>query len=170
MRADILGAVREAIALKGDSPSALIPVLQHIQGRLGYLPREALIEVSRRLGVPLSRVYGVATFYHQFSLTPPAPFTIYVCMGTACHLRGNAENYELLRRLLKIKPGTNVSADGLFKLEKARCFGCCSLAPVIKVNEDLYGRVSAQEIRRIVSRYRALARRLRALPPARRHV
>ncbi len=169
MQPEVLDVVKEAVRLRGRSPSSLIPVLQYVQGRLGYLPREALVAVSEELNVPLSKVYGVVTFYHQFSLTPPTPFTIYVCMGTACHLNGNAENYELLKELLKIRPGTNVSEDGLFRLEKVRCYGCCSLAPVIRVNNDLYGNVDARMIRRIVAKYRSLAKELKVSPRARRH-
>jgi len=168
LEAKALKVVREALdGLRRDG-SSLIPVLQRIQGELGYLPKEALEAVARELGVPLSKVYGVATFYHQFSLTPPAFFTIWVCMGTACHLKGNAANYELLKRMLKIRPGTNVSEDGVFRLEKARCFGCCSLAPVIKIGDELYGNVTPSKLRRIIAMYRARARRMLAETRVRR--
>jgi len=132
----------------------IIGVLQGIQKAYGYLPRGELEAFSRASGIPLSRIYSVATFYHQFRLDPPGRVTIWVCMGTACHLRGNAENYEYLRNLLKIPPGGTTSRDGLFTVEKARCFGCCSLAPVVKIGDKLIGNADPKKLARIIAQMR----------------
>jgi len=138
----------------------LIRILQEIQREYGYLPRETLEEVSRILHIPLSDVLTVATFYHQFTLESPGLFTIWVCMGTACHLKGNAENYDYLRTILGLKEGEKTTKDKLFTVEKARCFGCCSLAPVIVVTgpgiRDLYGYVTPRDINKIIAKYRSL--------------
>jgi len=143
----------------------LMRMLQEIQSRFGYLPRWALKKLSKLTGVPLAEVLNVATFYHQFKLEKPGYFRILVCMGTACHLRGNALNYEFLRRLLNIEEGKQTSPDGLFTVEKVRCFGCCSLAPVIMVvsRDDkyrrLYGYVDQQMLRRIIAEHRSMIKR-----------
>jgi len=136
------------------SSNNLIRTLQRIQEKHEFLPKDSLIKLSRDTRSPLSKIFGVATFYHQFRLEPPGKVTIYVCMGTACHLRGNAENYEFLRRFLDIRPGRSTSSDGLFSLEKARCFGCCSLAPVVKVGDTLVGKATPRELQRVISRVR----------------
>ena len=141
--------------MNGERNSAnLIESLQKLQERYGFLPKDALMELSKDKGAPLSRIFGVATFYHQFKLESPGKVLISVCMGTACHLRGNANNYEFLRRFLRIAPGKSVSDDGLFSLEKARCFGCCSLAPVVRVGDRLIGKATPRELQRIISRVR----------------
>lgn len=141
--------------MRGKShPANLIEALQRIQDSQGYLPRDSLIKLSQETRSPLSRIFGVATFYHQFRLEPPGKVTIAVCMGTACHLRGNAANYEFLRRLLGIGSGRSTSSDGLFSLEKARCFGCCSQAPVVKIGDMLVGKATPRELQRILSRVR----------------
>ncbi|MEM2739616.1 MAG: NAD(P)H-dependent oxidoreductase subunit E [Candidatus Bathyarchaeia archaeon] len=150
--------VEDAVRRYGRSRRALIPILQSIQARLGYLPRSSLECVSNHLGIPLSTIYGVATFYHQFILEPPGMYIVQVCMGTACYIRGNSENYRFLLNLLGIEPNGRTSKDGLFTVLKVRCLGCCSLAPVIKVGDEVYGRVSFNEIRRITSSCRSKAR------------
>jgi NADH-quinone oxidoreductase subunit E len=136
------------------SSGNIIESLQNVQEKHGFLPRDSLIKLSQDTRIPLSRIFGVATFYHQFRLEPPGRVTIAVCMGTACHLRGNAENYEFLKRFLSIGPGRSTSDDGLFSLEKARCFGCCSLAPVVKIGDMLIGKATPRELQRAISRIR----------------
>jgi len=132
----------------------LIELLQKIQERQGYLPRAELEELSKIGRIPLSKIFGVATFYHQFKLDAPGRIAIHVCMGTACHLRGNAENYEFLRNLLGIREGRSTSEDGLFTLEKARCFGCCSLAPVVRIGDRLVGHAKPADLRRVILQVR----------------
>jgi len=143
----------------------LIRMLQDIQSTYGYLPQEALEAIARELGTHLSKVLTVATFYHQFRLEKPGEFIILVCMGTACHLRGNAENYRFLRTYLGLRPGRSTTEDGVFSVEKARCFGCCGMAPVVMiVSRDgsyrrLYGGVTPAKLRRILADHRRMASR-----------
>ncbi|MBS7642826.1 NAD(P)H-dependent oxidoreductase subunit E [Candidatus Bathyarchaeota archaeon] len=125
----------------------LIPILQSIQAKLGYPSKTSLEYISNHLGVPLSTIYGVATSYHQFILEPPGTYVVQICMSTACYIRGNSENYKFLLNLLGIKPNGRTFTDGLFIVLKVRCLGCCSLAPVIKVNDEVYGKVGFNEIR-----------------------
>ena len=147
--------VRNAINKYGRERKRLIAILQQIQREVGYLPREAIESVSKDLGLPTSEVYSVATFYHQFSLEKPGKHKIWVCMGTACHLRGNDENYRFLREILGLGSGEKTTKDGLFTLEKARCFGCCSLAPVIKIDDELYGGVDTRKLRHLIAKYKS---------------
>lgn len=138
-------------------------MLQEIQGVYGYLPREALEELSRLTGIPLVDVITVATFYHQFKLERPGYYIVLVCMGTACHLKGNLDNYEAMKSFLGLGRYEKTTKDGAISVEKARCFGACSLAPVVMVvsrdgrERYLHGHVTLQEARKIVAKYRALA-------------
>ncbi len=156
------GTLTHDIAAKyGKERRYLIRMLQEIQSTYGYLPQEALRVIANELGIPLTEVLTVATFYHQFRLEEPGEFIIMLCTGTACHLKGNAANYEFLRTYLGIKPGKSTTDDGAFSVEKARCFGCCSLAPVVTVvsrdgsYRKLYGGVTPAKLRRIVAEHRA---------------
>jgi len=158
--------VSEVLERLGTERYRLMKILQEVQAHYGYLPREALLELSRRMGIPLSDILNVATFYHQFKLTPPGLFRILMCMGTACHLKGNEDNYRFLVDLLGIKSEGGVSGDGLFSVEKVRCFGCCGLAPVVMVTSRdgsysrLYGYVNPPLLRRIVAEHRRKAKEL----------
>jgi len=153
--------IHEKVKSYGKSRRALIPLLQEIQTSLGYLPEWGLRLVSDHLGVPLSTVYGVSTFYHQFTLESLGEYVIQLCMGTACHIRGNADNYAFLLNLLGLDPGETTTEDGLFSVLKVRCLGCCSLAPVLKVNDDIYGKVDFKGIRKVISGYRSEAKKRR---------
>jgi NADH-quinone oxidoreductase E subunit len=131
---------------------ALIPVLHEAQELFGYLPEEAQRRVADGLGVTLSEVYGVATFYSLFSLKPRGEHKIGVCLGTACYVRGAAEILAELEKQLKIKVN-DTTDDGKFTLEITRCIGACGLAPVITIDEDVYGRLTADKITEILARY-----------------
>jgi NADH-quinone oxidoreductase subunit E len=131
---------------------ALIPLLQKIQGAYGYLPREVILEASRRTGIPASRMFGVATFYEQFYLEPRGRHTIKCCRGTACHVRGGAEIAETLSRLLGVEHG-GTTADRKFSFETVACLGTCFLAPVIMVNNDYYGNLNPKKLEAILKRY-----------------
>ena len=131
----------------------LISVLQDIQKEYNYLPPDALRYASERLDVPLSRIYSLARFYNSFSLTPRGKYIVRVCMGTACHVRGAALILQALERLLGVKAGATTE-DGNFTLEAVRCLGCCGLAPVMTINEDLYGAVTQAKLPKILDRYR----------------
>jgi NADH-quinone oxidoreductase subunit E len=156
-------AVLSNILNRYNSRQYLMRILQEVQSVYGYLPREALEKLSSIMKIPLSDIINVATFYHQYKLEPPGHYVFLVCMGTACHLKGNQDNYNVLRDALGIKEGTTTSPDGLVSVEKARCFGCCSLAPVIMVvsrdgsERYLHGYVNIQEARKLAFKYRGLA-------------
>lgn len=131
---------------------ALIPVLHEAQQLFGYLPEEVQRRVAEGLGVTLSEVYGVATFYSLFSLKPRGKHKIGVCLGTACYVRGAAEVLDELKKVLQIKVN-DTSDDGKFTLEITRCIGACGLAPVMTIDEDVYGRLTADKIKEIIARY-----------------
>lgn len=136
--------------------SSLIPLLQEVQSIYGYLPEEALSEISEFVGLPLSRVYGVATFYNQFRLTPLGKNVIRICRGTACHVKNSANILYSLEHELGILAG-QTTRDKLFTIETVACIGACSIAPVININEEYYGRVTTKEISKIIKKYRTEA-------------
>lgn len=131
----------------------LIPLLQAIQGAFGYLPGDVLLRLSRSAGIPLARVYGVATFYAGFHFEPRGRHVVRVCHGTACHVRGSPRITEELSRLLGIAPG-ETTRDGEFTLERVACVGCCSLAPVAVVGRRTYGRLDPRRAVGIVQQAR----------------
>lgn len=133
--------------------SNLISILQDIQEIYGYLPEKSLKEISNHLCIPLSSVYGVATFYNQFRLTPLGKNIIRVCRGTACHVKNSANILIALENELGICAG-QTTRDKLFTLETVACIGACSIAPVININDEYYGRVSIKEISKIISKYK----------------
>ncbi len=131
---------------------SLIAMLQDVQEVYGYLPEEALQDVADFLGMPLSSVYGVATFYNQFRLTPLGKNVIRVCRGTACHVKNSANILFALESELGICAG-ETTRDKLFTLETVACIGACSIAPVINVNDEYYGRLEIKEIPKIIKKY-----------------
>lgn len=132
--------------------SNLIALLQDVQEVYGYLPEAALQEVADFIGIPLSRVYGVATFYNQFRLTPLGQNVIRVCRGTACHVNNSANILFALETALNIKAG-QTTRDKKFTLETVACIGACSIAPVITVNDDYHGRISVKDVPGIIKKY-----------------
>lgn len=130
----------------------LIMMLQAIQRRYNYLPRPAVNYLSTKIGVPLSRIYGVVTFYSTFSLQPRGRNIISVCLGTACHVRGGEKVHEKLKELLNIDD-SQTTEDRRFTLETVRCIGCCSLGPVVKINEDMHGHINANKIQKVLNQY-----------------
>lgn len=130
----------------------LIQVLREIQEKLGYLPKEAQEKVAQTLGVPLSRVYGVITFYHFFRTSPAGQHTIRLCLGTACYVRGATQVLETLQQELGIDPGETTD-DYKFSLERVACFGCCALSPVMVVDNTVYSRMTPAKAREILSSY-----------------
>jgi NADH-quinone oxidoreductase subunit E len=131
--------------------SSLIPLLQATQGEYGYIPDEAFAGIARALRVPRSTVYGVATFYNQFRLIPLGEHVIEVCRGTACHVRGSGLLCEHLRRRLKLQPDGN-SRDGQFTLLTPACIGACSIAPVIKLDGEFYGKLDEEKLDDLLAR------------------
>lgn len=132
---------------------ALIPVLHEAQDLFGYLPLQVQKTISEGLGVSLAEIYGVVTFYAQFSLNPKGKYKIQVCLGTACYVKGSGQIYDKLKQELGLKED-GTTEDGLFSLEACRCIGACGLAPVIMINEDVYGRLVADDIPKIIQKYR----------------
>jgi len=130
----------------------LIMMLQAIQRRYSYLPRPSLAYLSEKIGVPLSQIYGIATFYATFSLEPRGRNLVTVCLGTACHVRGAKRVHESIQEQLHIRDG-QTTEDRRFTLESVRCIGCCSLGPVVKVNEDVHARLSADNMAKILGGY-----------------
>ena len=142
----------QVIADHKEQPGALMPVLQQAQEIYGYLPLEVQEMISLGLDIPLEEVYGVVTFYSQFSLYPKGQYKISVCLGTACYVKGSGDIYDKLSRSLGIKGG-ECTPDGKFSLEACRCIGACGLAPVMTINDDVYGRLSVDEIEGILAKY-----------------
>lgn len=147
------GKVDEIIASYQGEKGALIPILQDIQLECNYLPEDVLRHVARELGLPLSQVFSVATYYSAFSLTPRGRHLICVCLGTACHVKGGGRILERIERDLGIEPG-RTTEDGNFSLETVRCIGCCGLAPVITIDGHAYGRLKQDQLSTILKRYK----------------
>ncbi len=160
-----LRAVDAAVAELGRAPGALIPVLQRLQEHYRWLPPAALRRVVELTDGPPAAVAGVATFYSRFRHRPIGRHLISVCHGTACHVRGAALVHEALRRELKIADGAETDSEGLFTVEKVACLGCCTLAPVMRIDGVTYGRLTPATVRRALDDFLALARRRQA-PPA----
>ena len=139
---------------KSGASSHLITILQEIQERLGFLPKEALLRVSENTGHSSSQVYGVTTFYHSFRLKPEGRHLIMVCRGTACHVSGTFELYNLLLDELGIVSPDDTTSDGMFTVQQVRCLGACSIAPVVKVDDQVYGKCTAEKLRNLLNRYR----------------
>ena len=144
----------EVIEKNKDLPGALLPVLHEAQEIYGYLPIEVQQMVADGLGIPLSEVYGVATFYSRFSLTPKGKHQISVCLGTACYVKGSDKVLEEVEKMLGIKSG-ECTPDGLFSIESCRCVGACGLAPVMMIDEEVYGKLTPAEVHKILADYMA---------------
>lgn len=142
----------QVIAEHRGQPGATMPVLQAAQGIYGYLPEEVQVVVAEGLDIPLTEVYGVASFYAQFTLNPKGKNQISVCLGTACYVKGAADILEAVEKRLDIKPG-GITPDGKFSLDACRCVGACGLAPVIMINNDVYGRLTSEQVGPILDRY-----------------
>lgn len=129
--------------------SSLIAALQKTQKEFGYLPIDVLEGIAQYLGVPVSSIYGVATFYSQFRFTPLGKYVIKMCHGTACHVMGSSNIAQALEEDLGIKEG-ETTKDGLITLERVACLGCCSLAPTVMINDKVYGRMTHDKMRKII--------------------
>lgn len=145
--------LKESIARHIDDPGAIMPVLQEAQEIYGYLPLEVQTMIAEGLSVPLDEVYGVSTFYSQFALSPKGKYNISVCLGTACYVKGSGDVLNKLSEELGIE-AEECTLDGQFSLTACRCIGACGLAPVMTVNDDVYGRLTAAEIPGILKKYK----------------
>ena len=144
--------LHEVIEKHKDDKGAIMPVLQEAQEIYGYLPVEVQTMVAEGLNKPLEEVFGVATFYSQFSLTPKGRYNISICLGTACYVKGAAAVLDKVSAALGIQP-EECTADGKFSLTACRCIGACGLAPVMTINDDVYGRLVPEEIDGILAKY-----------------
>ena len=144
--------LRAVIAEHRDQEGALMPILQKAQDIYGYLPIEVQHIIGRELMITLEAVYAVVSFYSHFTLNPRGKYNISVCMGTACYVKGAGEIIERIGRKLGISPG-EVTPDGKFSLEGARCIGACGLAPVIIIGEDVYGQLNPADVDAIIDKY-----------------
>jgi len=157
-----LSGVEEILERHGKEEGPLIPVLQEVQALFRYLPEEALVMIGRRLNIPLSRIYGVVTFYAQFYLTPRGKHVIKSCQGTACHVRGGHSALDALSRELKVNPG-ETTPDLNFTLETVACLGTCFLAPVVMVDNDYYGKLTPKRAVDALKKYRTNPKKGRGL-------
>lgn len=137
-----------------DDKSLLMHVMQEAQDIYGYLPYEVQVMIAEGMDVPLEKVYGVSTFYAQFALSPKGEYNISVCLGTACYVKGSQEVLDKITEIIGIGEG-ECTADGKFSLEACRCIGACGLAPVMTVNDEVYGKLTAKEIPDILKKYGA---------------
>ena len=144
--------LKAVIEERKNIPGALMGVMQEAQEIYGYLPLEVQQIIAEGLGVSVEKVYGIATFYAQFALSPKGKYNISVCLGTACYVKGAQKLIDRLVEVLGIQPG-ECTADGKFSLEACRCIGACGLAPVLTVNEDVYGRLTDKDIDGIIAKY-----------------
>ncbi len=145
-------ALQKVIDANKHDSSRLMGVMQEAQGIYGYLPLEVQQMIANGMGVPLEKVYGVATFYAQFSLSPKGEYNISVCLGTACYVKGAGDVFEKLKEVLGID-AEECTADGRFSLTACRCIGACGLAPVLTVNDDVYGKLTADDVPGIIAKY-----------------
>ncbi len=145
--------VRQIAEQWRDREGNLIMILHHIQGTFGYVPREVALLLSRELDVPLATIYEVITFYNYFKLEKPGKYNIAVCLGTACYLKGAPQVLQTIKDLLAIDEG-ETTPDGMFRLDAVRCLGCCGLAPVIMINDRIYGKVKKEQVMEILSTYK----------------
>ena len=140
------------IAELKDQPGALMPIMQRAQDIYGYLPIEVQTMIADATGTPLEKIYGIATFYAQFALAPKGEYRISVCLGTACYVKGSQAVYDRLEQELGIGEG-ECTSDGKFSLDACRCVGACGLAPVMMINDDVYGRLTPDMIPGILAKY-----------------
>ena len=129
-----------------------MPIMQKAQEIYGYLPIEVQTMISEWTGIPMEKIYGVATFYAQFALAPKGEYRISVCLGTACYVKGSQGVYDKISEVLGIGEG-ECTADGKFSLDSCRCVGACGLAPVMMINDDVYGRLTPDQVPAILAKY-----------------
>jgi len=148
---EVTTALGDILALYPPGRDNLIPLLQEVQERHGYLSEEAMKALAAALGISDNEIYGVATFYTQFRFQPPAKHTIRVCQGTACHVRGGRQIMDEFHHRLGVRTGETTS-DGEYELQRVACIGCCALAPTVTVDGEVHARVTPPKVRSIVER------------------
>jgi NADH-quinone oxidoreductase subunit E len=154
---ELLNPVDKVIARHPSSREHLISILQEVQDEYGYLSRDSINRISTYLGLPTSKIFGVATFYNQFKLNAPGRIQIAMCRGTACHVKGSLNLLDACRQLLGIEVG-ETTKDGLFSLETVACLGCCSIAPAMMVNGRFFGRLDKKKVEDLIDTWRTTGR------------
>ena len=149
---DNLDVVKEIVSKHRDVPGCLMQILQETQEKYGYLPIELQETIAEELNIPLTEVYGVATFYSQFTLKPKGKYKIGVCLGTACYVKGSQGILDKVNAVLGTEVG-DTTEDGKFSVDATRCVGACGLAPVMSINDDVYGRLTPSEVPGILEKY-----------------
>ena len=144
--------LKKVISELRDEKGCLMPIMQKAQDIYGYLPIEVQKIISDELGVPMEKIYGAATFYAQFHLSPSGKYQISVCLGTACYVKGSGDIFDKIKRTLNIESG-ECTPDGKFSLDACRCVGACGLAPVLMINEEVYGRLTADDVESVLEKY-----------------
>jgi NADH:ubiquinone oxidoreductase subunit E len=148
----LLTALHSILEANRNKAGATIRILQQSQELCGYLPPEVLRFISRELGIPLSRLYSIVTFYHFFTLVPRGKYTIQVCKGTACYVKGGQKILDVLKSDYNLEPG-GTTPDNKYSLDMVRCLGCCGLSPVISVGKDIYRKVKPGDLKDILNSY-----------------
>jgi NADH:ubiquinone oxidoreductase subunit E len=148
---DFIGRTQEILDKYDGNQDAIMDILQDVQEKFGYVPRESVEHIAQKRGINQSQLFGILTFYSQFYLSPRGENILKVCCGTACHVRGAERNLAKIEELLHIKDG-ETTADRKYTLEKIACMGACGLAPVITVNQDVHGHVTSDKIDRIIKK------------------
>lgn len=144
--------IKKIVSEHKNMQGSLIPILHEVQEYYGYLPYEVQKLIAEELDIPVSEVYGVVSFYTRFKMTPVGKYKISVCLGTACYVKGADKIIDEIKNEIKIEEG-QTSADKLYTLEATRCIGACGLAPVMTVNEDVYGKVEPGQVKEIIAKY-----------------
>mgnify|MGYP001769652531 CR=1 FL=1 len=153
----MLNEIKDFIATKKTLPnpeSNLIAVLHKVQQLYCYLPKEVIDMIAVEMNIPTAHIWGVATFYHYFNLKKPGQYTIAICLGTACYVKGSSKILEAIKEHLKIDVG-QVTEDGVFSIQPARCVGACGQAPVLMIDEKIYGELTPEKAIKIIESYRA---------------
>lgn len=144
--------LREVLSSYRGKRGELVPILQEVQAKFGYLPQRVMLEIATLTGVPESEVFAIATFYNQFSLTPRGKYIVKVCLGTACHIRGGPRILDAVESELDINLG-GTTEDNKFSLERVACVGSCGLAPIVMVGEKVYGKMTTKKVKGVLERY-----------------
>ncbi len=151
---DRFAAATQILKEFGKDSAKLIPILQKVQDAYGFLPEDIMRYIANELEISPARVFGVATFFAHFAITPKGKHIVRVCNGTACHVKGSAAVINMVRDVLKLKPGQDTTEDGLFTLECVSCLGACGLAPVMVMDETVHGQITAEKASQIIDEVR----------------
>ena len=144
--------VKQILEIYTQDKSNLIQILNEVQEKYGYIPKQAQTEISKYLSIPMAEVYGVITFYSRFTLKPKGKYNISVCLGTACFVKGSQALLDRLKERLKIEEG-ETTPDGKFSIDATRCVGACGLAPVFTVNNEVYGKATVKKLDEVLDEY-----------------